>query len=391
MILRDLLGLLDSIAPLRYAESWDNVGLIVGDPIQRVSRAMLAIDYTPDVAAEARRAGCDLVIAYHPPIFAPVKKLTAPALMYDAIRHGVAVYSPHTALDVADGGTNDLLADVLGLVDRQPLRLIEPKSREHKLTTFVPADAVERVADALFAAGAGRIGNYTRCSFRTAGTGTFLGDEKSNPTVGEAGKFERAEEVKLETLCPINRLPEVLAALRASHPYEEPAFDLIQLAAPQEKLGQGRIGNMPETALPILLERIKADLGLSHLLVAGMGLAAEEAASVSSIAPTSTLAEFTDAPIPPPARTITRAAVLAGAGREHVKDAIAQGAQLYLTGEIPHHDALAAAAAGMVVVATLHSNSERASLRLLRDRLAALTAEIPFLLSTADRDPFAIL
>src|SRR5215204_3148974 len=133
MILRDLLALLDQIAPLRFAESWDNVGLIVGDPAQRVSRAMLAIDYTPDVAAEARLAGCDLVIAYHPPIFAPVKKLTAPALMYDAIRHGVAVYSPHTALDVSDGGTNDLLADLLGLVDRQPLRLIEPKAREHKL------------------------------------------------------------------------------------------------------------------------------------------------------------------------------------------------------------------------------------------------------------------
>jgi dinuclear metal center YbgI/SA1388 family protein len=362
MLLRDLIAHLNQIAPTRHAEAWDNVGLIVGDPAQHIARVLLAIDYTPEVAAEARREGCDLVIAYHPPIFAGVKKLVAPDLMYDAIRHGVAVYSPHTALDVADGGTNDLLADVLGLEDRQPLRLIEPKAQAHKLTTFVPAESLERVAEALFAAGAGRIGHYTRCSFRTPGTGTFMGDETTNPSVGKAGRFERAEEVKLETLCPISKLPGVLAALRASHPYEEPAFDLIQLAAPQEKLGQGRIGRMPPTALSILLARIKADLELSGVLVAGVA-----------------------------DRSIERAAVLAGAGREHVKDAIEQGAQLYLTGENPHHEALAAARAGMTVVATLHSNSERASLKRLRDRLTAMTPGLPLLLSTADRDPFQIL
>jgi hypothetical protein len=275
----------------------------------------------------------------------------------------VALYSPHTALDVADGGTNDLLADILGLQDRQPLRLIEPKARNHKLTTFVPEDALERVANALFEAGAGRIGNYTRCSFRSDGVGTFMGDETTHPTVGKAGVFEQAREVKLETLCPIARVPEILAALRHSHPYEEPAFDLIQLAAPNEKLGQGRIGNIvPGASLPELLVRIKRELSLSHLLVAG-----------------STDVE------------VTRAAVLAGAGREHLKDAIAQGAQLYLTGEIPHHDALAAAKAGVTVVATLHSNSERATLKRLRDRLAEATAAVPFLISSVDRDPFQIL
>jgi hypothetical protein len=302
--------------------------------------------------------------------------------MYDAIRHGVAVYSPHTALDVAEGGTNDLLADILGLEDRQPLRLIEPKAQAHKLTTFVPTDAVEKVAEALFAAGAGRIGNYTRCSFRTAGTGTFLGDESTNPAVGEAGKFERANEVKLETLCPIKSLPDVLAALKASHPYEEPAFDLIQLAAPQEKLGQGRIGNLPPTSLPMLLARIKSDLEVSHVLVAGPAGEIQEGTGLAAPVPQRVSDQ--------PSHVISRAAVLAGAGREHLKDAIAQGAQLYLTGEIPHHEALAAAAAGVTVVATLHSNSERASLKRLRDRLAALTADVPFLLSTTDRDPFMI-
>jgi putative NIF3 family GTP cyclohydrolase 1 type 2 len=181
--------------------------------------------------------------------------------------------------------------------------------------------------------------------------------------VGKAGVYETAEEIRIETVCPIARLPDALAALRRAHPYEEPAFDLVQLAAPPEKVGQGRIGSLGEpVGVPVLLERIKSGLGLSHVMIAG-----------------------------PTDRPVGRAAVLAGAGREHLKDAIAQNAQLYLTGEIPHHDALAAAKAGVTVVATLHSNSERATLGRLRDRLAQATRDIPFIVSGVDRDPFQIL
>lgn len=374
MILRDLLRILEEIAPTRNAESWDNVGLLTGDPQQEVTRALLAIDFTPAVAEEARAAQADLIIAYHPPIFSPVKRLVAGDLLYDAIRQGVAIYSPHTALDVAEGGTNDLLADLLGLQDRQPLRFIEPKAREHKFTTFVPPDALTRVADALFAAGAGGIGRYTRCSFRSPGTGTFMGDESTNPAIGTPGVYEETPEIKLEMLCPIDRVPQVLAALRNAHPYEEPAFDLVHLAAPVEKLGQGRIGKLATpTPLPDLLDRIKKGLGINHLLVSP---------AISS-PPTS--------PSPHHPILIQKAAVLAGAGREHLKDAIAQQAQLYLTGEIPHHDALAAAKAGVTVVATLHSHSERATLQRLRDRLAQSAPNVTFTLSTLDRDPFQIL
>jgi dinuclear metal center YbgI/SA1388 family protein len=324
---------------------------------------MLTIDYTPEVAWEAAGQGVDCVVAYHPPLFAAVKRLVAPDVIYDAIRRGVAIFSPHTALDVADGGTNELLADVLGLQDRQPLRLVETKAREYKLVTFVPEKDLENVAAALFSAGAGRIGHYTHCSFRTSGTGTFMGDDTTNPTVGERGVYERAAEVRIETVCPIGRLAEVLAALRASHPYEEPAFDLVQLAAPPEKVGQGRIGDLRSAAaVPVLLKRIKEGLGLSHLLVAG-----------------------------PTDQAVNRAAVLAGAGREHLKDAVCQGAQLYLTGEVPHHDALWAAKSGVTVVCTLHSNSERAALRRLRDRLAEKTREVAFVLSDVDRDPFQVV
>jgi hypothetical protein len=282
----------------------------------------------------------------------------------DANRRGVALYSPHTALDVADGGTNDMLADAIGLEHdgRMPLRLIEPKARQYKLVTFVPAEHVERVGEALFAAGAGRIGNYTRCSFRSPGTGTFFGEEgTTNPTVGQSGRLEEAEEVKLETVLPIARLNDALTALRASHPYEEPAFDLVQLAAPPEKLGQGRIGTMPPTPRCEVIERIKRELGLERLLVAG-----------------------------PTDGNITRAACCAGACGDMLNDALRQNAELYLTGEMRHHDALRAAHAGMTVVCTLHSNSERAVLKRLQRRLADSLPGLTVVLSHEDRDPFAI-
>jgi len=360
--LRSLIDALETIAPTKYAESWDNVGLLAGDPGQPVTKALLTIDYTADVAVEAKAGGFDAVIAYHPPIFDAVKRVTAGSLVFDAIRRGVAIYSPHTALDVAPGGTNDMLADVIGISadDRGPLRLIEPKASQYKLVTFVPEKDVERVAEALFAAGAGRIGDYSKCSFQSPGTGTFFGEEGTNPTVGEAGKLERAPEVRLETVTPIARLPEVLAALRKAHPYEEPAFDLVQLAAPPEKLGQGRIGTLPApTPREHVLDRIERELELDSLLVAG-----------------------------PTDGTITRAACCAGACGNMLEDAIRQKAELYLTGEMRHHDAIKAAQAGVTVVCTLHSNSERAVLKRLVLRLSEALPALTFQTSRADRDPF---
>ncbi len=356
---------LDEIAPTRNAEAWDNVGLLAGDPEQDVTRAMLCIDYTAAVAEEAAGAGCDLIVAYHPPIFDAIKRVTADSLIFDAIGRGVAIYSPHTALDVAEGGTNDMLADAIGIDtgknDRGPLRLIEPKARQYKLVTFVPEKDVQRVADALFDAGAGRIGNYTRCSFQSPGTGTFYGEEGTNPRVGQTGKLERASEVKVETVMPIARMQEVLAALRAAHPYEEPAFDLLQLAAAPQKLGQGRIGTLPATPRSQVFDRIKRELELDHLLVAG-----------------------------PTDGTITRAACCAGACGDMLNDATHQKAQLYLTGEMRHHDAIKAARAGMTVVCTLHSNSERAVLKRLSRRLSELLPQLTVQQASTDRDPFQI-
>lgn len=364
MQLRELIDALNEIAPTRNAEAWDNVGLIAGDPDQAVTKVLLTIDYTQDVADEARREGCDAVIAYHPPIFHPIRRLTAPGPVFDAIRRGVALYSPHTALDVADGGTNDMLADVLGLGPaRSPLRLAQTQASMLKLVVFVPEKDVDRVSEALFDAGAGRIGAYTHCSFRTAGTGTFFGEEgKTNPAVGESGRLERAQELRVETVVPLSKLEAVIRALRNAHPYEEPAFDLNQLAAPPEGLGQGRIGTLDA---PVergeLFERIQRGLEIGHLLVAGP----------------------TDGPV-------ARAAVCAGACGDLLDDALAQKAELYLTGEMRHHDALKAAGAGMTVVCVLHSNSERAVLKRLKERLNQTLPALQCLISTCDRDPFIV-
>ena len=362
MKLQLLINAMEQIAPTRYAEPWDNVGLLAGDPEQVISRAMLTIDYTPAVAGEAREAKCDAIIAYHPPLFEAIKRINSESLIFDAIRRGVAIYSPHTALDVADGGTNDMLADALALVDRSPLKLSQTKASQYKLVTFAPKDAIEKVSEALFKAGAGRIGQYSSCSFRSPGTGTFFGEEGTNPAVGQAGKLEQAEEIRLETVLPINRVEQVIRALKQSHPYEEPAFDLQQLAAPPEGKGVGRIGRLPgDVTAEMLLNRLKRELEIDHLLVAGDVM-----------------------------QLVKRAGVCAGAGGSFLDDALAQKCDLYVTGEMRHHDAQKAVKAGMVVACTLHSNSERAVLKRLRDDLQRRLPGLECRLSQQDRDPFSV-
>ncbi len=362
MRLKQIGEFLEKIAPLSGAESWDNVGLLVGDREQEIHRILLAIDYTAEVAEEAKNAECDLIVAYHPPIFQAIKRLQSGSLIFDAIRRGVAIYSPHTALDAAAGGTNDMLADVLGLTDRRALRVESAPAGNYKLVTFVPAEKVDEVSAALFQAGAGRIGNYTSCGFRTGGTGTFFGEAGTNPAVGKRGQLERVQEIRLETVVPLKNVGAVIAALRKSHPYEEPAFDLNLLAGDPTGHGQGRIGNMPPTERRALIERIKRELELPHLLVSG-----------------------------PTAGEISRAAACPGSCGDLMDAAIAGGAELYLTGEIRHHDAIKAAAAGMTVVCTLHSNSERAALKRLKNRLEESEEIPPILVSSTDRDPFNIL
>jgi dinuclear metal center YbgI/SA1388 family protein len=227
MNVRNIQRVLESVAPLAYAESWDNVGLLIGDPASRVRKLMLCIDLTEAVLAEALAAKATMVMAYHPILFKDLKKLTADAapVVYRAARKGIAVYSMHTALDVAPGGTNDVLADVLGLADVRPLEATMQQGR-CQIVTFVPADELDAVATAAFDAGAGVIGNYHDCSFVVHGLGTFCGNDETHPTVGQAGRHEAVEEMRVEMVrmqrgeVTTDKFNQWLALLRASRPAE---------------------------------------------------------------------------------------------------------------------------------------------------------------------------
>jgi dinuclear metal center YbgI/SA1388 family protein len=256
MKLCDIVTVLETSAPLEHAEPWDNVGLLVGDPDAEVDAMMLAIDATMEVIEEASRASCGLLFAYHPPIFEGLKRFVAGQPAFEAARRGIAVFSPHTALDVAAGGTNDVLADALGMTERKPLRR--------------SARARERGTDE----GIGRVG-----------------------------------------------------AVRGSR--------------------------------RAILERLKQGLGLDAALVAG-----------------------------PLDGEASRAAVCAGAGGDLLRDAAREGAQILVTGELRHHDALFASAAGITVIALRHSASERCTLPYLRERLSIGLPDVRMVVSEADRDPF---
>ena len=364
MKIADLNRVMQTIAPLAAAEPWDNVGLLVGDPAAAVTRVLLTIDYSPAVAAEAMSLGCDAVVAYHPPIFSAIKKIVAGSAVFDAIRNGIAIYSPHTALDVAAGGTNDVLADALGLLRRRPLKFAEAKATHVKLVTFVPVDAAAAVRDALFTAGAGagEIGNYSECSFTSDGTGTFRPGAGANPAIGSIGTRETVAEQRIEMLVPSAKLTAAVTALRASHPYEEPAFDLLTMTPEPATGGMGRVGEFDAPiAVEMLVARLKLKLSIGHVLVAG--------------------------PIDRPIKT---AAVCAGSCGSFLDDAIAAKVDLLVTGELKHHDALKAANAGMTAICTLHSNSERAVLPVLAERLIELLPGVAVDVSRQDRDPFSI-
>ncbi len=368
MRLHAVLDILRRLAPEPLAEPWDRVGLQVGDPDWAVSRAMLCIDLTQSVLQEAVEAGVSLVVAYHPPIFAPLPAVTAldakQRLILQAAQHRVAVYSPHTALDAAQGGVNDWLCEGVGQGQAQPIRVAPPQApQQYKLVTFVPHQQADALRIALAQAGAGVIGDYTHCSFGVAGGGTFLGGDTTNPTVGQRGRLECVDELRIEMVCPADRLDAVVAGLRQAHPYEEPAFDLYPLAPPpplpQDQVGQGRVVALDRSVTPTtLINRIKAHLGVKLLEVA----------------------------VPAGLKTITRAGLCAGAGGSLLKEAGA--IQAFVTGEMRHHDVLTAMAGGVMVLLAGHTQTERPYLKTYRSRILDLGGDgVEWIVSKADRPP----
>ncbi len=219
MKIKEIAQAVEEIAPLGLAQDWDNVGLLVGNPGKTIKNILLTIDTTQAVVAEAKAQKADLILAYHPIIWDGLKRVTADgetAHIYDLVKSGISVFCIHTALDVAVGGVNDLLANILGIENAEPIGdyVADPAGPQYKIITFVPQDAVNTVADALYEAAAGAIGNYSHCGFQSDGTGTFKPLAGSNPTIGKRGKLETVNEIKLETVVPSGKVAAVIAALR---------------------------------------------------------------------------------------------------------------------------------------------------------------------------------
>lgn len=244
MKVKELLNYLEEICPLSYQESYDNCGLIVGDKEKNIAGVLLCLDSTEDVLKEAVKLKCNLIIAHHPILFSPIKKITGKtyserALIY-AIKHDLCIYAMHTNLDNIQLGVNHKIAQKIGL--KNLTTLVPKQGLLRKLVTFCPINKANDVRMALFAAGAGKIGNYDECSFSAEGTGTFKAGENTHPHVGTIHKQHREKEERIETIYPSNIEKKVIQALLKAHPYEEVAYDIYPLEIAHSGVGSGMVG-----------------------------------------------------------------------------------------------------------------------------------------------------
>jgi dinuclear metal center YbgI/SA1388 family protein len=339
---------MDRLAPCNWAEEGDNVGLLVGDPGAEVSAVLVSLDVDEKVVDRAIAHKANLIITHHPPIFRPLKSLRydlpSGSLLRKLIKNNIMVYVAHTNLDCASLGVSAQLAKSLGLLDTEPLKAVGV-DRMFKLVTFVPTEHTKTILNAMADAGAGWIGNYSHCSFRLLGTGTFLPREEANPFIGLAGRLEEVEEHRLETILPENLLEKVVAAMKKAHPYEEVAYDIYPLHQPATSWGFGKIGRLPAPVpLMAFVEKVKQTLGVKVIKLSGEreGL-------------------------------VTKVAVCGGAGASLIHAAFNKGADVLVTGDLKYHEAREAIALKLPVLDAGHLATEQviipALTQLLRSEL----------------------
>lgn len=327
----EIAALLDTFAPRQLAESWDNVGLLAGDPAVDVSSLLVTLDVTPAHLDEAALRAAELIVAFHPPIFKPLGRLVADdpagAVVYRAVREGRHLYATHTGLDCAPRGTSDFLAAALGL---EVTGVLKPRAGDLvKLAVFVPVADEATVRQAMADAGAGAIGDYRECSFRTPGTGTFRPLDGANPTIGAVGELTEVAEARVEVLVPRASLSRVLAAMERAHPYEEVAYDLYPLLN-ESAMGMGRLARCEPMPLGEFAARVGEVCRARHLRWVGE-----------------------------PSRTVETVALVGGSGASFLADAARAGADVYVTGDIKHHDALLARKLDVGLVDPGHYATER--------------------------------
>jgi dinuclear metal center YbgI/SA1388 family protein len=357
----DVMSVLQTLAPLSLAAEWDNVGLLLGDQQASVQRVMTCLTVTPDSVAEAVEANAQLIISHHPILFRAAKKLTTSTpegrMILNLAQAGIAVYSAHTAFDNAVGGINDQLAEKLGLAQVRPLRTTKGPE-QCKIVVFVPDKDLTRVSDAMFAAGAGQIGQYRECSFRLAGTGTFFGTDATNPTIGEKGRREEVTEWRLELVCLDAQVERVVAAMRSAHSYEEPAYDVYPLRPETAKIGEGRIGLLSTpTSLQEFAKTVRSVLRAPAVQMVGSS-----------------------------GQSVQRVAIACGSAGEFLSHAVASKADVFLTGEMSFHQTLAAQAQPIGLVLPGHYATERCGMESLAEQLQREFPTLKVWASQRERD-----
>lgn len=343
MKLKEITECIEAYAPLAYQESYDNAGLICGNKEMEITAALICLDSTEAVIDEAIQNKCNLVIAHHPIVFEGLKKITGnnyvERVLIKAIQNNIAIYAAHTNLDNVHNGVSAKMAEMLGLQNCKVLAP-SPKAQLKKLVCYCPADVADKVLDALFKAGAGKIGNYDECSFSSAGTGTFRTGEGANPTLGEIGKRHLEKEMKLETIYPAYLENKLLQVLCEVHPYEEVAYDIINLGNRNMQIGAGMVGDLPagmeEIAfLKTLKERLQTDC-IRYTSLQN--------------------------------KNIKRVALCGGAGSFLLEDAIRTKADIFITGDFKYHQFFDAD--NQIVIADIgHYESEQFTKQIFYDIL----------------------
>lgn len=364
MKIGQLTDYLEELAPLAYQESYDNCGLIVGDKNTTLKKVLVTLDCTEEVVNEAIREKCNLIVAHHPIVFSGLKKLNGKnyveRVVIKAIKNDIAIYAIHTNLDNVSTGVNARIAQRLGLINTQ---ILQPKKGGlRKLYTFIPTAHYTKVTQAVFAAGAGHIGNYSETGFSVKGTGTFRGNELTNPAIGSQGVLEQVEELKFETIFPAYLETKVVAALLKAHPYEEVAFDIVTLDNRHLQTGSGMVGDLPQPISELaFLKKLKKQL------------------NTNCIRYTSLLG-----------KPIKRVAVCGGAGRFLLNDAIAAGADIFVSADFKYHDFFDAE--NRIVVADVgHYESEQFTKDLLAERISEKFPILAPLISKVQTNPIKYL
>lgn len=310
MIVADILEMVERKIPFGFAESWDNSGLLIGDPKEKVRGILLCLDITPEALQACIRKKCNVIIAHHPLIFSPLKHIRENTLkgklIAELIRRNISVIAIHTNLDSSPLGMNAWIAEQLGLADRVPLR---PYRDLYKLVTFVPLSHEKKLREQLADAGAGTIGNYTSCSFNVNGYGTFRGGEGTHPAIGTPGIIEEVKEVRMEMICEGARIRRLTRALKKAHPYEEPAYEFYAVRADHKDAGLGIAGKLKRPLrVETIARKLKEILGIKHL-------------RISRNRPSS----------------LKRIGICTGSGSDLVGDAAGLGCELFITGDVSYH------------------------------------------------------